>query len=115
MTKAHPLASLASPPAGYQELWLSSEGLRLRAWLSAAAGERPAVVVVHGLGTRSKAISSTHGRCASVATACSSSIYAATGGSEGSYTTLGGRKRADVAAAMDELRRRGLATQGIVL
>ena len=37
------------------------------------------------------------------------------GGSEGSYTTLGGRERADVRAAMDELRRRGLAGHGIVL
>jgi pimeloyl-ACP methyl ester carboxylesterase len=37
------------------------------------------------------------------------------GGSEGSYTTLGGRERADVRAAREELRRRGLARHGIVL
>jgi uncharacterized protein len=37
------------------------------------------------------------------------------GGSEGSYTTLGGRERADVAAAMEALRERGLAANGIVL
>jgi len=115
MTKAQPLASLASPPAEYQELWLSSEGLRLRAWLASATGDRSAVVVVHGLGDSLESYLE-HAR---PLRARGHSVLLVDlrghGGSEGSYTTLGGRERADVAAAMDELRRRGLATRGVVL
>ena len=37
------------------------------------------------------------------------------GGSQGTQTTLGGREKADVKAAMDELRKRGLVQRGIVL
>jgi pimeloyl-ACP methyl ester carboxylesterase len=115
MTKGHRLASPAPVPAEYREPALVSEGLRLRGWLSVRDDERAAAVVVHGLGDSLEAYLE-HGR-----------LYRERGhtvllldlrghgGSEGSYTTLGGRERLDVTAAMGTLRERGLAKQGIVL
>ena len=115
MTRSHPLASLASPSGGYQELWLNSEGLRLRAWLAEAPGERSAVVIVHGLGDSLESYLEHARPLRERGHSVLLVDLRGHGGSEGSYTTLGGRERADVAAAMDELRRRGLATHGIVL
>ena len=115
MTRAHSLASLASPSGGYRELWLNSEGLRLRAWLSVAAGERSAVVIVHGLGDSLESYLEHARPLRERGHSVLLVDLRGHGGSEGSYTTLGGRERADIAAAMDELRRRGLATHGIVL
>jgi len=115
MTKPYHLASLARPSGEYQEVWLNSEGLRLRAWLAASQRERPAVVVVHGLGDSLESYLEHARPFRERGHSVLLVDLRGHGGSEGSYTTLGGRERHDVAAAMDELRRRGLAGQGIVL
>jgi len=115
MTKTIRPSVLGRPPLGYEELYLASEGLRLRAWLATAGGQRPAVVVVHGLGD---SIESYLEHARPLRERGHSMLLVdlrGHGGSEGSYTTLGGRERADVGAAMEELRRRALARHGIVL
>ncbi len=115
MTKSYRSPPLMRPTSEYQELHLTSEGLRLRAWMSTGASDRPAVVIVHGLGDSLEGYLEharlMRGRGHTVLLV----DLRGHGGSEGSYTTLGGRERADVTAAMDELRRRGLAKRGIIL
>ena len=115
MTKGHRLASPARVPPGYRELTLLSEGLRLRGWLSVRDHERPAAVVVHGLGDSLEAYLE-HGRLLRERGHTVLLLdLRGHGGSEGSYTTLGGRERFDVTAAMGTLREQGLAKQGVVL
>jgi pimeloyl-ACP methyl ester carboxylesterase len=115
MTRTYRSSSPARAPREYQELWLHAEGLRLRAWMAAAEGERPAVVIVHGLGDSLESYLE-HAR---PFRARGHSVLLVDlrghGGSEGSHTTLGGRERADVRAAVEELRRRHLAGHGLVL
>jgi alpha-beta hydrolase superfamily lysophospholipase len=115
MTKTYRSSSPAHAPHEYQELWLNSEGLRLRAWLAAKNGERPAVVVVHGLGDSLESYLEHARPFRERGHSVLLVDLRGHGGSEGSYTTLGGRERADVRAAMEELRRRGLVGHGIVL
>jgi pimeloyl-ACP methyl ester carboxylesterase len=103
----------ARPP--YQELRLLSEGLRLRAWLAPGRPERPAVVIVHGLGD---SLESYLGHAALFLARGDTVLLLdlrGHGGSEGRYTTLGCRERADVLAAAAALRERGLAPRGVVL
>jgi pimeloyl-ACP methyl ester carboxylesterase len=115
MTKANRLVPTAPVPREYRELLLASEGLRLRAWLSVGSSERPAVVVVHGLGDSLEGYLE-HARVFSERGHTVLLVdLRGHGGSEGSCTTLGARERVDVGAAMDALRRLDLAKQGIVL
>jgi uncharacterized protein len=115
MTAAHRGSPTAQAPAGYEELSIESEGLHLRAWLAQGVPERSAAVVVHGLGDSLESYLE-HAR---VLGDRGHSVLLLDlrghGGSEGSYTALGAREHADVAAAMEELRRRDLAGQGILL
>jgi pimeloyl-ACP methyl ester carboxylesterase len=115
MTRSYRSSSPAAVPREYQELWLSSEGLRLRAWLGVESAERPSVVVVHGLGDSLESYLEHARPLRERGHSVLLVDLRGHGGSEGSYTTLGGRERADVRAAMEELRRRGLAGHGIVL
>ena len=115
MTRTYRPSSLASPPPGYQELWLDSEGLRLRAWLSAAGGERPAAVIVHGLGDSLESYLEHARLLRQRGHAVLLVDLRGHGGSAGSYTALGARERADVTSAMDELRRRRLTQHGLIL
>src|SRR5262245_32478182 len=42
---------VSKPPPGVEEVWLASEGLRLRGWLLAGSDPaRPAALVAHGVG-----------------------------------------------------------------
>jgi pimeloyl-ACP methyl ester carboxylesterase len=105
-----------SPPhPPWQEIGLASDGLRLRAWLAASDPGRPAVVLVHGLGDslESQADSGAllHRRGHTVLLL----DLRAHGGSEGRYTTLGGKERSDVRAGLAELRRLGHGRVGFVL
>jgi pimeloyl-ACP methyl ester carboxylesterase len=104
------------PPAGFEEVWLQSEGLKLRGWLLAKAdASRPAAVVVHGVGDSLESFVGTahvfaqHGRSVLLLD------LRGHGGSEGSYTTLGGREREDVRAGLAFMTSRGLASKGFVL
>jgi uncharacterized protein len=115
MTRGFRSESPSPPPAGYEQSYITSEGLRLRVWLAKGERERPAVVIVHGLGD---SMESYLGHARPLRERGHTVLLVdlrAHGGSEGSYTTLGGRERADVAAAMGELRKRDLAPNGIVL
>jgi pimeloyl-ACP methyl ester carboxylesterase len=115
MTRTYRATHLARPPAGYEGVGIASEGLRLRAWLSKGDPDRPAVVIVHGLGDSLESYLE-HAR---LFRARRNTVLLLDlrghGGSEGSQSTLGAREKADVAAAMAELRRRDLARDGIVL
>ena len=91
MTKTHPPADLSRPPREYEELALISDGLRLRAWLSKGAPERPAFVIVHGLGD---SLESYLDHARPIRQRGSTVLLVdlrGHGGSQGTLTTLGGK------------------------
>jgi pimeloyl-ACP methyl ester carboxylesterase len=103
----------ARPP--WEEIAVVSEGLRLRAWLAAGGGTRAAAVLVHGLGD---SLESQAGSGATLLRRGHTVLLLdlrAHGGSEGRLTTLGGREREDVRAALAALRERALGGRGFVL
>jgi len=115
ITRTYPASAIADPPAGYERVTLVSDGLHLRAWLHDAGSDRAAVIIVHGLGD---SLESYLGHARPFVQRGHSVMLLdlrGHGGSEGSIGTLGARERLDVAAAMQELRRRGLAGHGIAL
>lgn len=101
------------PP--WEEIAVVSEGLRLRAWLARGDETRAAAVLVHGLGDSLESYADSgatlHRRGHTVLLL----DLRAHGGSEGRHTTLGGREREDVRAALAALRERGLGRRGFVL
>jgi len=115
MTRGFRAESPAPPPPGWEQTSVMSEGLRLRVWLEKGAPERPAVVIVHGVGDSIESYLSHARPLRERGHSILLVDLRAHGGSEGTHTTLGGRERADVAAAMGELRNRGLAAGGIIL
>jgi len=115
MTRTSPLSPLGEPPHGYEEVWLTSEGLRLRSWLSVGRIDKPPVVIAHGLGDSLESYLEHARPLRERGHTVLLVDLRGHGGSEGAHCTLGGRERADVAAAMAELRERGLAPNGIVL
>ncbi len=115
MTRTYPPAELSRPPREYEELSLVSEGLRLRAWLSKGDPERPAFVIVHGLGDSLESYLEHARPIRQRGNTVLLVDLRGHGGSQGALTTLGGREKADVTAAMEELRKRDLARSGIVL
>jgi hypothetical protein len=102
-------------PAGVQELAVSCEGLRLRAWLYAGTPERAAAVVVHGVGDSLESMTDVAGTLRRRGHTVLLLDLRGHGGSQGRHMSLGGREREDVRAAMGELSRRGLAPSGILL
>ncbi len=103
----------ARPP--YEEAPLVSEGLRLRAWLARGRPEKPAVVIAHGLGDSLDSYLDNARIFLERGHTVLLLDLRAHGGSEGRYTTLGCRERADVLAAVAALREKGLAPRGVVL
>jgi len=101
-------------PPGYGEIRLVSEGLRLRGWVAVGEENRPAVVVVHGLGDSIES----YLPVAEVFRKRGHTVLLLDlrghGASEGRYTTLGGREREDVRSAIRHLEGRKLAGKGIV-
>ena len=103
------------PEPGFEEAWLSSEGLRLRTWLLRGDPERATVVVAHGLGD---SIESYAGMARHFRTRGHNVLLVEMRGhgrSEGEYTTLGGREREDVRVALEWLRAQGLAPRGFIV
>lgn len=103
------------PPLGFEEAWAAVDGLRLRAWISRGDGKRAAAIVVHGLGDTLESyleVAWVLGRRGHTVLLLDLRGH---GGSEGRYTTLGGREREDVRAGMRLLRERGLAPSGFLL
>ncbi|HUG53371.1 MAG TPA: alpha/beta fold hydrolase [Vicinamibacteria bacterium] len=103
------------PPPGYAEGRVVSEGLRLRTWRASGSGDRPAVVVVHGLGDTLESYVDRADVLRRRGHAVLLLDLRAHGASEGRYTTLGGREREDVRAAMAAMREGGGAAKGFVL
>jgi uncharacterized protein len=101
------------PP--WREIRILSEGLRLRGWLARGERMRAAAVVVHGLGDSLESYTDVgsvlHRRGHTVLLL----DLRGHGGSEGRLTTLGGREREDVRAAVRTLREGGLGEGGFVL
>jgi uncharacterized protein len=92
------------PRPPYRQLAITSDQLRLRAWLALGSPQRPAVVLVHGLGDSLESY-------VDIADALRARGHTTLlvdlrghGGSQGSITTLGAREREDVRAAIDWLR-----------
>jgi pimeloyl-ACP methyl ester carboxylesterase len=106
---------LGSPPPGYAQIAIRSEGLRLSAWLVRGDAARPAVVVVHGVGDTLAAyadVASHFNRRGHTVLLLGLRGH---GTSEGRHTTLGAREKEDVRAAMAHLRGGGLAASGLIL
>jgi pimeloyl-ACP methyl ester carboxylesterase len=103
------------PPTSYVPGSVVSEGLRLRTWTRQGSDARPAVVIVHGLGDSLESyVDRAEGLSRRGHTVLLVDLRAH-GASEGRYTTLGGREREDVRAAMEALREAGRAGAGLIL
>lgn len=111
-----PFRQPTSPPrAGFIEGHVVSDGLRLRTWTRPGSPAQPAVVIVHGVGDSLESFVD-HGL--EFAARGHTVLLLDTrghGGSEGDRITLGAREREDVRAAMDRLRRDGMAESGLLL
>lgn len=115
MTRTYRSDVSAHPAKGYEALTLTSESLHLRAWLHRGHPEKPAFVIVHGLGDNLESYQEHARPFVELGHSVILVDLRGHGGSEGSRTTLGGRERADVRAAMHHLRDAGLADSGIAL
>jgi pimeloyl-ACP methyl ester carboxylesterase len=103
------------PPPGWREDRIVCEGLRLRAWTLPGRSERPAAVVVHGVGDSLESFTGVAHRLNGRGHTVLLLDTRGHGGSEGRHVTLGGREREDVRTAMRRLRDGGLAAKGFLL
>ena len=109
-----PISSKA--PASFEEVWIMSEGLKLRGWLLAKPdATRPAALVAHGVGDSIESFVEVARRLGQRGHSVLLVDMRGHGGSEGSYTTLGGREREDVRAGLEFLAKRALASRGYLL
>jgi pimeloyl-ACP methyl ester carboxylesterase len=104
-----------APPPPFEEARVLSEGLSLRTWTVRGSPRRAAVVVAHGVGDTLESFTGVAHRLHARGHTVLLLDLRGHGGSEGRYTTLGGREREDVRAAMGHLRARSLAPAGFVL
>jgi pimeloyl-ACP methyl ester carboxylesterase len=102
-------------PRGYEEVRLVSEGLELRAWLAKGQPDKAAFVVVHGLGDNLESYQIHSQQLLDRGHTVILPDLRGHGGSEGRFTTLGGKESEDVRAAMRYLRNNGQAESGIGL
>ena len=103
------------PRAGFVESQVVSDGLRLRTWTRAGSPALPAVVIVHGVGDSLESFVDHGMQFAARGHTVLLLDTRGHGGSEGDRITLGAREREDVRAAMDRLRRDGMAASGLLL
>ncbi len=101
--------------APWEEITVPCEGLKLRAWLRRGDVARPAVLFAHGVGDSLESWTELGKEMHARGHTALLLDLRGHGGSEGKYTTLGARERADVRAAMGVLTERHLADKGIVL
>jgi alpha-beta hydrolase superfamily lysophospholipase len=94
---------------------LVSDGLRLRAWLARGEPDKPAVIIVHGLGDTLESYQEHAQPFLDRKHTALLLDLRGHGGSDGTTTTLGGRESEDVRAAMSYLKAQGLAEDGFVL
>jgi pimeloyl-ACP methyl ester carboxylesterase len=103
------------PPDRYEEVRFLSGGFRLRAWLSRGSTELPAVIIVHGLGDSLESYQEHAQTFLDRRHTVLLPDLRGHGGSEGTFTTLGGLESDDVRTAMRYLESEGLAEAGFVL
>jgi len=115
LTRTHPGGTSEYLPRGYKQVALISEGLELRAWLAEGRLDKTAFVVVHGLGDNLESYQVHAELLRDRGHTVILPDLRGHGGSEGRYTTLGGRESKDVRAAMRHLQQEGLADEGIAL
>ena len=94
----------ATPPAGWREVGLRADGLRLRAWTAPGRPGRAAVVVAHGLGDSLESFTEFGRSLRERGHPVLLLDLRGHGGSGGRLCTLGGREANDVRAALDYLR-----------
>ena len=115
MTRTFPSSSPSPPPPGFEAVALSSDGLKLRAWLAKGDPAKPAAIVIHGLGDSLESYLG-HARLFQQRRATVLLIdLRGHGASEGTHTTLGGLESRDVGAGMRYLREHDLARSGLIL
>jgi pimeloyl-ACP methyl ester carboxylesterase len=115
MTRTFRSTATTRPPAGFEELALSSDGLKLRAWLAKGDPGKPAAVVIHGLGD---SLESYLGHARLFQERGETVLLVdlrGHGASQGKHTTLGGLESHDVRAGMQYLREHDLARGGLIL
>jgi len=115
MTRAHRVPVSARPSARYEEVRFVCDGLRLRAWLSRGNSKLPAVIIVHGLGDTLESYQEHAQPFLDRGQTVLLPDLRGHGGSEGTFTTLGGHESKDVRAAIGYLEAEGLAENGFVL
>jgi pimeloyl-ACP methyl ester carboxylesterase len=113
------VGTIRSPTHAPQPPWgetaLASGDLKLRAWIADGEPERAAAVVVHGLGDSLDSYVEVGDFLNRRGHSVLLIDLRGHGGSEGRLTTLGGREREDVRAALRRLRGRDQAKEGFVL
>lgn len=103
------------PPAGVEEVRVSSAGLRLRGWLLRGSDRRrAAAVVVHGLGDSLESQLDVGRMLQRRGHSVLLIDLRGHGGSEGKVTTLGGLEREDVRGGFAYLTEAGLASSGCI-
>ncbi len=112
-THRRPVSS--RPAEGYEQVSLVADGLRLRAWLGRGRGDRLAFVIAHGLGDDLESYLDHARPLRARGHTVLLLDLRGHGGSEGSFTTLGGLESHDVRSAMRHLREQGLAPSGLGL
>ncbi len=115
MIGTHRRSVSSQPAAGYQPVSLVADGLRLRGWLGRGRGDRLAFVIAHGLGDDLESYLDHARPLRARGHTVLLLDLRGHGGSEGSFTTLGGLESHDVRSAMGFLRERGLAPSGLGL
>jgi hypothetical protein len=105
----------SAPPRGYEQLQLTVDGLKLRAWLDRSPGPRSPVVIVHGMGDSLESQIDDAERFRLRGHPVLLLDLRGHGGSEGKFCTLGAHERRDVLGAMHELHGRKLGDRGFVL
>jgi pimeloyl-ACP methyl ester carboxylesterase len=103
------------PPEPYEEVRFACDGLQLRGWLARGDPGLPAAVIVHGLGDTLESYREHAQLFLDRRHTVLLPDLRGHGGSEGTFTTLGGRESDDLRAAMRLLESEGLAGAGFVL
>src|SRR5579862_6680092 len=96
-----------APPKGAEAISIRSDGLRLRAWFFEGSKDRTPALVVHGLGDSIESYVDYARTLVRLGHPTLLLDLRAHGGSEGRYTTLGGKERDDVRAGIAFLEDRG--------
>jgi uncharacterized protein len=99
----------------YHELAIACQGLRLRAWLARGSTGTPAVLLAHGLGDSLESYVEIADRLRARGHSVLLLDLRGHGGSEGRVTTLGGREREDLRAAIARLNAEALTKDGLIV